>query len=37
LHKEVKDINESAKKKTPMLEKVEKCHVGHPNIFVATL
>jgi hypothetical protein len=37
LHKEVEDINENAMQKTPMLEKVEKCHVGHPIFFVATL
>jgi hypothetical protein len=33
LHKEVEDINESAKQKAPMLEKVEKCHVVHPIFF----
>jgi hypothetical protein len=37
LLKEVKDINENVKQKAPMLKKVEKCHVGHPNFFVATL
>ncbi len=30
LHKEVKDINESVKQKTLMLEKVEKRLIGHP-------
>ncbi len=37
LHKEVEDINASAKEKTPMLEKVEKCHVGNLIFFIATL
>jgi hypothetical protein len=30
LHKEVEDINESAKQKTLMPKKVEKCPIGHP-------
>jgi hypothetical protein len=37
LHKEVENINESAKQKVPTLKKVKKCHVGQPNFFVATL
>jgi len=37
LHKEVEDINENVKQKTPMPKKGEKRPIRHPNFFVATL
>jgi len=37
LQKEVENINESAKQRTPMLEKVRIHPIGPPNLFVATL
>ncbi len=37
LQKEVKNINESAKQKAPMLEIVEKCLIGNPKKIVTTL
>ncbi len=36
LQKEVKDINESAKQKAPMFERVEKSPIGRPKKIVAT-
>jgi hypothetical protein len=30
LQKEVEDIDENAKQKAPMLERVEKCPIGRP-------
>jgi len=37
LQKEIEDINENAKQKTPMPNKVEKCLVRHPKKLVTTL
>ncbi len=37
LLKEIEDINESAKQKTPMPKRVEKWPIGRPKKFVTTL
>jgi hypothetical protein len=37
LQKEVEDVNESAKQKAPMLERIEKHSIECPNYFVTTL
>ncbi len=37
MQKEVEDVNESAKQKAPMLERIEKYLIECPNFFVTTL